>query len=232
MALLDEIKKVNSWEQAVALYNKYGKKSGLKLRFSRHRSPALEKKLVYELTKLVKREERKIAAKPEPKAKDQSSKKKSGGSGSGAVSNPENLSSHPQNENPVTPENPEVETNTERIQDHPQELVKLYREQTHLHQQLALTSSDQQRKEAAFRILEISDEIVNFKSEGRINLNPVDIKSTLPANEMDMMKMMNNNRAYISKFKDDSSKAQKVAYRTLQNIEIEKIINQPPKEGK
>ena len=118
MALLDEIKKVNSWEQAVALYNKYGKKSGLKLRFSRHRSPALEKKLGYELKQLVAREIRRSPKKSKiPKSINILKPGRPVASG------------FQKSKKPDKPEN------TKKPIASP-EVILLYREQTHLHQNL------------------------------------------------------------------------------------------------
>lgn len=205
MALVDEIKKVNSWEQAVALYNKYGKKSGLKLRFSRHRSPALEKKLVYELKQLVAREIRRSPKKSEkPKSINES------GSGSSVTTG---LKKSQQFDKPENTKNPKASP----------ELVLLYREQTHLHQNLESMPHDEARKQAAFRILEIETQIRLI--EDGIAPKKKDPISQIPEDKGLMMKMLTNNRAYISKNKNKEKYADKVAFRTIQNIEIEKRLN-------
>ena len=195
MTLLEEIKDVESWEQGVALYNKYGKKSGLKLRFARHRSPALEKKLVYELNKLVQRERRKISINPAPQ--NDPPQKKSGGisSGSGSIS---------------------------WVYTKPTNRILLYREQTHLHQNLESMPDDKARKKAAFRILEIETEIRLI--EDGIAPKRKDPIAEIPSDKGLMMKMLNNNRAYISKNKNKEKYMDKVAFRTVQNIEIEKRL--------
>lgn len=101
------------------------------------------------------------------------------------------------------------------------ELVVLYREQSMLHNQLKKSDDRKERYELAYRIEEIRLEIEDLL-KGKVLLSP----DQLPENPMEMMKLLTNNRSYISKFKADPSKAAKVEFREKQNEAIEKRLNE------
>lgn len=100
-------------------------------------------------------------------------------------------------------------------------LKELYRERQHLHAQLMIYRTDRERKEAAFRIMDITEQIDKLQTR----FEPVKQEYT----ESEMMRRLLNNRAYISKNRKNQNKQEEVQKRIDENHHIEKILN---KKGK
>ncbi|MBA3899387.1 MAG: hypothetical protein H0X62_04115 [Bacteroidetes bacterium] len=99
-------------------------------------------------------------------------------------------------------------------------LVPLYREQSMLHNQLTRMSREE-RKTAAFRILNIADEIEGI-ARGTVKV----LENVLPDSPLAMQKLLLNNRSYISRFVNDPGKVGEMERRRKENEVILKRISE------
>lgn len=109
----------------------------------------------------------------------------------------------------------------------------LFAEQTNLRGGLEAMETDEDRRIAALRIVEIDDllapiyeKLDYFKEHGKLPEVEGEKKVTALADmsEGDLIKKRNNNRAYISNPKNKENKQGEVKRRTEENVEIEKLL--------
>lgn len=99
-------------------------------------------------------------------------------------------------------------------------IIPLYRERQHLHAQLMVLPNDLQRKQAAFRIVEIT------RLLDKLQAGEVPLENRIPQSEGDILKKLLNNRSYISKNKGKPEKQRQVQERIAENQKIEKLLKQ------
>lgn len=104
-----------------------------------------------------------------------------------------------------------------------EELRTLYRERSMLHNQLFVLPSQSDRKRVAFKILSLTDKIERILYQGEEEAPAA--PAALPKDRAAMMRLLTNNRAYISKNKHRDNKKGECQRRMEQNQEIEKLIN-------
>lgn len=102
-------------------------------------------------------------------------------------------------------------------------IIPLYRERQHLHAQLMVLPTDLARKQAAFRIVEITH-LLDQLQAGEL---PLEKRNGIAAQDnASLLKKLLNNRAYISKYRNHQDKQQNVQQRIVENQRIEKHLNQ------
>lgn len=95
------------------------------------------------------------------------------------------------------------------------ELRQLYRERANAHSQMKAQTAPSERKRCAFRILYLTERIES-------KLNPQEsTDNSLPDNPVELLKIRNNNRAYISKNKNNPKHQGQVNRRLAINEIIE-----------
>jgi len=101
-------------------------------------------------------------------------------------------------------------------------LAALYPERNRLHAQLSVLPGKSDRKRVAFKILSLTDKI-----ERIIGVLPEEPQKeyTLPTNPLNLLKLRNNNRSYISKERNKKNNPGEVQRRMDENSEIEKLLN-------
>lgn len=102
---------------------------------------------------------------------------------------------------------------------HP-ELIRLYKERAMLKSQLTLLPNDEARKKQAFAILDLTDQIESILFHGFAPKKAF----VLPQGELELLKLLQNNRKYISKYQHREEKAAEVARRRQENEEIARKI--------
>lgn len=100
-------------------------------------------------------------------------------------------------------------------------IIPLYRERQHLHAQLMVLPTDLQRKQAAFRIIQITQMLDKLQA-GEVPLEQRGPMAT--QNQAQLLKKLLNNRAYISKYRNKPEKQHKVQERIAENQRIEKLL--------
>lgn len=92
---------------------------------------------------------------------------------------------------------------------HP-ELVKLYRQRAYVKSQICVLPGQQQRKEAAFQVLHITEHIERILFTGF----PED---KLPTDRAELVRLSERNRKYLSRYRQDAGKADEVKRREHEN---------------
>ena len=115
---------------------------------------------------------------------------------------------------------------------------RLYKERQQLHAQLMLLPSDEERRESAFRILEITEQLDTpdpvwrdpvwrdpvWRDPPASGGDPVPIDRIETKNPM---RRLLNNRAYISKNRRRQDKVQEVTRRMQENELLERLLKEP-----
>lgn len=96
------------------------------------------------------------------------------------------------------------------------EVIMLFKERAMFHEQLKHQTNDADRCKIAFRIRAICKRI-----ELALNPQALPTPAELPKNPLELMKILNNNRPYISKYKNDPLKQGEVVRRQKENELIE-----------
>lgn len=112
---------------------------------------------------------------------------------------------------------------------HP-ELIKRYRLRAMWKSQLVMLPTQEERRERAFAILDLTDEIESILYRG-ITASTVDSGRTaepkaaeLPTDRAELTKRLTNNRKYISKFRHREDKAKEINRRWEENERIETVL--------
>jgi hypothetical protein len=197
------------WESGLHLYLQYGKSPGLKTIFKASGETAYNReKLVEELEKLRGAG----VATPAP-----------------VISNKKRFpESFPYGRTPpLTAIAKKKDTERQELEvssppPFPEEIKKLIQERSFLHAQLSRVKGVKERQEMAFSILELSDQITEMMDNKPLSIK----KSTvIPKDPALKVRLLMNNRAYISKFKSDPKKADQVQARIQQNKLIENELS-------
>ena len=106
---------------------------------------------------------------------------------------------------------------------HP-ELVKRYRQRAMWKSQLTLLPTQDERRDQAFAILDLTDEIEDILFKGFTK--PCD-KGKLPEDRAALAKRLTTNRKYISKFRDRADKLDQIKERRAENQQIEQLLESP-----
>lgn len=104
----------------------------------------------------------------------------------------------------------------------PPEILEMMDRRRMIHTELWHKSSQYERKVGCFTILSLSEKIAKYYSGEKFEDEEI---KELPSSEAELMKLRNNNRAYISKNQFKATKKGEVERRMNENIKIEKLIN-------
>lgn len=105
------------------------------------------------------------------------------------------------------------------------EILALIRERSHYHAQLTAVSGQAARQQLAFQILELTDKIeILLGVQQVMPAVRVNVRE-LPTDPVEMLKRINNNRSYISRYKDSPLKAEDVRARMEENKMLTNKLN-------
>ena len=110
---------------------------------------------------------------------------------------------------------PAEESVSENMKKYSPEVIMLFKQRAEFHTLLKNQTNDADRLKLAFRIKAICKRIERLLADPEPSMKSAKIE--IPDSPGEMMKVLNRNRPYISKYKDDPMKAGEVSRRKKQN---------------